>query len=70
VVMTRERATLSYDDLHLLGLLATGLPLDGVARRLEVSERTVRRRVRAVCDQIGVGTQIEAVVWAVRRGLL
>ena len=61
---------LSHQDLTLLALTAGGLQLDLVARRLGVSERTLRRRMRRVCDRIGVVSPIEAVVWAVRRGLI
>ncbi|MEV4811686.1 helix-turn-helix domain-containing protein [Micromonospora avicenniae] len=61
---------LDEEDLRLLRLLATGLPLETVARRMGLSERTVRRRVRAVCDRLDVAAPIQAVVWAVRRGLL
>jgi DNA-binding NarL/FixJ family response regulator len=61
---------LSHQDVELLKLLAGGLPLDSVARRLGTSERTVRRRVKAVCDRLGVGTSIQAVAWAARRGLV
>lgn len=57
-------------DLRLLRLLATGLPLETVARRSGLSERTVRRRIRAICDRLGVTAPIQAVVWAVRRGML
>ncbi|WP_019818986.1 helix-turn-helix domain-containing protein [Saccharomonospora saliphila] len=65
-----QRPVLAQQDVELLRLLATGLPLESVARRLDMSERTVRRRIRHVCDEIGVSTRIEAVVWAVRTGLL
>ena len=61
---------LSSDELALLSLLARGLPLPAVARRLGLSERTVRRRVRAICDRLGVPAAIAAVAWAARRGLL
>ncbi|TWD80834.1 regulatory LuxR family protein [Kribbella amoyensis] len=67
LVLHRE---ISHEDLQLLRLLATGLPMDAVARRLDLSERTVRRRVRATCDRLGVGTAIEAIVWAAHRGLV
>ena len=61
---------LSRQDVELLRLLAGGLPLDAVARRMGKSERTVRRRVRGICDQLGLGTPIQAVAWAARRGLI
>jgi DNA-binding NarL/FixJ family response regulator len=63
-------AALSRQDVELLSLLAGGLPLDTVARRLHTSERTVRRRVKDICDRLGVTSSIEAVVWAARRGLV
>jgi DNA-binding NarL/FixJ family response regulator len=65
-----EAPPLSCQEVALLGLLAQGLPLDVVARRLRVSERTVRRRTRDICDRLGVGAPIQAVVWAARRGML
>lgn len=58
------------EDVELLRLLAAGLALESVARRLATSERTVRRRTRLICDRIGVAAPIQAVVWAVRRGLI
>ncbi|MEU6207466.1 LuxR C-terminal-related transcriptional regulator [Micromonospora musae] len=71
--MTTEQVVepvLDAADLRLLRLPASGLPLETVARRMGLSERTVRRRVRAVCDRLGVTAPIQAVVWAARRGLL
>ena len=61
---------LDSEDLTLLRLLAEGLPIESVARRVDMSERTVRRRTRAICDRLGVPAPISAVVWAVRHGLL
>lgn len=61
---------LSSQDVELLRLLAQGLPLGSVARRLRTSERTVRRRIRAICHRLGVGASIQAVVWAAHEGLL
>ena len=63
-------AQLSCQDVELLRLLARGLPLDAVARRLNTSERTVRRRIKAICDRLGVGASIQAVVKAARAGLV
>jgi DNA-binding NarL/FixJ family response regulator len=63
-------AELNREEVELLRLLACGLPLDAVARRLNTSERTVRRRVRAICDRLECGSSIQAVVWAARQGLV
>jgi DNA-binding NarL/FixJ family response regulator len=65
-----EPRSLSREDVELLRLLAQGLPLEAVARRLRTSERTVRRRTRNICNRLGVAAPIQAVVWAARRGLL
>jgi DNA-binding CsgD family transcriptional regulator len=64
------RTGLEGDDLRLLTLLAGGLPANAVARKMNLSPRTLRRRTRAVCDKIGVHTPIEAVAWAARRLLI
>ena len=61
---------LEGDDLRLLTLLAGGLPANAVARKMNLSPRTLRRRTRSLCDKIGVHTPIEAVAWAARRLLI
>lgn len=58
---------LSDEDLAILRPLSRGLTTDAIAREFNISERTLRRRVRTICDQVGVNTPIEAVVWAVRQ---
>lgn len=60
----------SADDLAFLRLLSLGMTTDSIARELNVSERTLRRRSRVVCDHLRVRTPIEAVVWAVRNDLI
>jgi DNA-binding NarL/FixJ family response regulator len=57
-------------DLEILRLVSRGFTSDAVARRVGLSERTVRRRLRAMGDEAGVGTTIELVVQAVRRDLI
>lgn len=59
-------ARLEPDDLAILRLLSRGATTDLITRELNLSERTLRRRVRTICDRLGVKTPIEAVVWAVR----
>ncbi|HLT10883.1 MAG TPA: LuxR C-terminal-related transcriptional regulator [Micromonosporaceae bacterium] len=69
-VVDTEGVTLTEEDLLLLSELAKGVTVDRVGRRLDVSGRTVRRRLRGICDRIGVATAIEAVAWAARRRLI
>jgi DNA-binding NarL/FixJ family response regulator len=61
---------LGRDDLRLLSTIATGVPITSVAQLAGISDRTVRRRVRLICESIGVKTAIEAVAWAARRRLI
>jgi DNA-binding NarL/FixJ family response regulator len=61
---------LDDEELAIVRLLAEGLVLDAIARRLAVSERTVRRRIRALCDRFGVDTPVQVVVIAAHRGVL
>lgn len=65
-----DQPCLTTDDLRLLGLLASGMTTEAAARQFGLSTRTVRRRIRTLCDRVGVNTPIEAVVWAVRRRLI
>ena len=61
---------LGDDELVVLRLMAEGQTVEAVARRLDVSERTVRRKARAACGALGVDTTVEAIVWAVRHRLI
>lgn len=65
-----DEPVLTDDELAVLRLMAEGQTVESVARRLDVSERTVRRKVRSVCATIGVDTTVEAIVWAVRNRLI
>lgn len=58
------------DDRRILALLADGATIEIVARHVRMSERTVRRRLRAMAAELGVETTIQVVVHAVRTGLI
>jgi DNA-binding NarL/FixJ family response regulator len=72
--MNREgeppRNPLTAEEIAILRLVADGLPLEAVAQHIGVSPRTVRRRIRGVCDRLGLAHPIQAIVWAARRGLI
>ncbi|MEI7059021.1 helix-turn-helix domain-containing protein [Nocardioides sp. CCNWLW239] len=61
---------LPSDEVEALALFARGYTIERIARALGISERTVRRRLRAAADTLGAGTSVEAVVRAVRSGLI
>nr|WP_173267581.1 LuxR C-terminal-related transcriptional regulator [Streptomyces pacificus] len=61
---------LGNHHLRILQLVSQGCTMTQVARRMEISDRTLRRKVRSICDCVDVETPIEAVVWAVRRGII
>jgi DNA-binding NarL/FixJ family response regulator len=67
---TGRAALVSAEELAILRHIADGLPIDSVAQRVGTSPRTVRRRMRNLCDRIGVTCAIQAVVWAAHRGLV
>ncbi len=54
----------------ILKLLSEGCTMAQIARRTGMSDRTLRRKLRVICEQADVQTPIEAVVWAVRRKIL
>ncbi|HKC29544.1 MAG TPA: LuxR C-terminal-related transcriptional regulator [Jatrophihabitans sp.] len=58
------------EEIAIVQLLAEGLVLEAIARRLALSERTVRRRIRALCDRFGVDAPVQVVVLAARSGVL
>ena len=66
----KRASSLGHDDLEILRLLAHGLTVESIALRLNMSERTVTRKIRAVVDAVGVDSTIEAIVWAVREDLI
>jgi len=60
----------TIEELTILTLMANGLTLDSGAIRMSMSPRTLSRRLRCVCDRLGVTYPIQAIVWAARQGLL
>jgi two-component system, NarL family, nitrate/nitrite response regulator NarL len=76
VLFTGERLpaapadALTPRELEVLGLLAEGLPNKNIARRLSISEHTVKFHVNAILSKLGAQSRTEAVVRATRMGLV
>lgn len=66
----RRQVELSDRDLWMLRRLATGAEMKQLATGLHVSERTVKRSVAILLEQLGVKSRIEAVALAGRLGML
>lgn len=61
---------LSAEDLRLLRMMAAGESMAKIARELHVSERTLYREAQRLHSVLGVSTRAEALIKAVRWGLL
>ncbi|MGW0854322.1 helix-turn-helix transcriptional regulator [Streptomyces sp. NPDC002690] len=61
---------LNSGDRELLRLLGKGMTDEAVGRQLGVSQRTVRRRIFDLTDQLGAGSRFQMGVLASRRGWL
>lgn len=69
-----QRATGPLDELtererEVLALVAEGLPNKQVARRLGISEKTVKAHLTHIFRTIGVDDRMQAGLWARRQGL-
>jgi DNA-binding NarL/FixJ family response regulator len=62
-------AGLSQRECEVLGLLAEGLPNKLIARRLEISEKTVKSHLTRIFRELGVTDRTQAALWAERHGL-
>ncbi len=51
----------------MLALVAEGLPNKLIARRLEISEKTVKAHLTSVFERIGVTDRTQAALWAQKR---
>jgi DNA-binding NarL/FixJ family response regulator len=61
--------SLSPREREVLALLVEGLPNKLIARRLEISEKTVKSHLTQVFRQIGVTDRTQAALWAERQRL-
>jgi DNA-binding NarL/FixJ family response regulator len=60
---------LSARETEVLALVGEGLPNKLIARRLEISEKTVKAHLTSVFAQIGVSDRTQAALWARRHNI-
>jgi DNA-binding NarL/FixJ family response regulator len=60
---------LTAREEEVLALVAEGMPNKLIARRLEISERTVKGHLTHVFERIGVTDRTQAALWAREHGL-
>jgi DNA-binding NarL/FixJ family response regulator len=62
--------SLSAREREVLSLVAVGLPNKSIARRLTISEKTVKAHLTRVFSVLGVSDRTSAALWAQRNGLI
>jgi DNA-binding NarL/FixJ family response regulator len=60
---------LSAREREVLSLLVEGMPNKLIARRLEISEKTVKAHLTRIFRVLGVSDRTQAALWAERHGL-
>jgi DNA-binding NarL/FixJ family response regulator len=68
--LPNQPLTLSETDLAIVRYLSVGLTNKEIGSRVNLSPYTVKDHVEKMCEMFGVGTRIELVVEALRRGLI
>lgn len=66
----QDDSGLSDEDIQVLRLLADGATTAQISAALFVSEPTSKRRMRSIFERMGVPNRTQAVVEAMRRGLI
>jgi DNA-binding NarL/FixJ family response regulator len=64
----RDRG-LTERELDVLGLVRAGLSNKLIARRLDISEKTVKAHMTSIFQRIGVSDRTQAALWAERHGV-
>ncbi len=59
----------SEREREVLALLVEGLPNKLIARRLEISDKTVKSHLTRIFRELGVTDRTQAALWAERHGL-
>jgi DNA-binding NarL/FixJ family response regulator len=66
----RPAADMTDREREVLALVGSGLPNKIIARRLEISEKTVKAHLTSIFRQIDVTDRTQAALWAREHGLV
>ena len=61
---------LTSREIEVLHILTEGLPNKAIARRLGISDQTVKSHIASICGKLGVNNRTGAVRLAIERGLV
>jgi len=67
---TSEESSLSYREIEVLNLITEGLENDEIAEQLFISIETVRNHIRHIYKKLHVHSKTQAVVKAIREGIV
>jgi len=65
-----EESDLTVREIEILKLIAEGLPNQQIAKKLHISERTVRTHVSNILRKLNLPNRTQAALYAVREGLV
>lgn len=65
-----SKGTLTTREIEVLGMLAEGLGNKAIARRLNISEHTVKFHIGSIFSKLNASTRTEAVILGARQGLI
>jgi len=66
----RAVESLTPREREVLQALAEGLDSAGIAERLNISLRTMRNHMASILSKLGVHSQLQALVFALRHGVV
>jgi len=69
-VVVSPMQTLTPREIEVLGMLGSGLGNKAIAKRLQISEHTVKFHVSSIFQKLAVSSRTEAVTAGVRLGLI
>jgi DNA-binding NarL/FixJ family response regulator len=65
----RPRDTLTRREKTIISYLMLGCRNREIARRLSLTEQTIKNHLRAIYDKVGVSDRLELVLYAIHQGL-